>query len=1263
MIVCIKNAYYMTSISNKFSQLDTQTGDKSSTTQSKTLHSMQFFKKNKFIVSVLLLAVFIVVSSIGLLAYQKIASTDPRSKAAEGFIGREFKEVSYPIGKEHVVSYFYNRHYAAQPNPPEDTLVNDSTNIPNFYQSSNASNFPLITNNNNEWVFDTAKSGVIFKIPEEARSSGFYKIEATIEEPDYLNTFHAYLGAYDDLLTNNPNANGMISGLKDDATNYTLYFETSDRTKAKAAKESSLTDAQKAHNDRFTRWVPVSLDTNWQKTDSPARLKRKIKFEIYVTPLGMYTVMDGYNMSTIPGDYIGGPLQLNTNPRYIYIGKFSLAESAKLDNSEIPVRQQAKFSDIKVTTLDTTVNTVQDVNMYFIHKFVKEGAVEKFRALQTVSDKSYKLNFMQAMWVADTLRMYDYYYGTDHKADVISFTEYALRDPDFGFQKYIADKLPEYSKATATWQQSLNGYYRCEAVVDPIKKDVCNKNRVKATVDVNHDVINTLNIALYQLAIVDSYIPSSLRTEYMNTFAPLVDESLNYMKGDGTFPPSGDWHIGDTFMEEFAWLQSFYTAYVGLYYNLDTSPTRIPRLLDYITFIDSHTHGKSKSLRETLPEYTFSYLSDDYLDYKIRTIHDDGKIDNHNFSPSINYGTPGSRVFSWNFLKSMGIAIPIAQNNTKQVFETTTKQNLDLLTLKHKPTTITKTVVDPRDSRSNPILFPTDHYATIPAQDAKNIGQAWKAYINYDFYARLTPSLLEDWGNSFTGYHTPEAMGDYEYANQHAKSVYFLHNPSTGRFFCSHGLFKSCFDFQKVQADGTTIYPGKLDYLIAEPIFAEYFSARSKFPKPNHTVAVTASVSSDTEARAGQTIIIQETSEAQAAADQTKIILGLNPPLDGIVDIGVGEHQVFQATADKGTVMLLRSYLPSAAGEYSIKTRRGVNNQYYLGTGPAWSNEIKVIVQATEKQEQPPEQVPITDIATNPAPPIDTQHPIKVENCIPWTVFPRKKITTNAPTQQYGAMQEQAEYLTDEGTVYKQAVWEGNLGLIRDVPLQKEVGYAPDFRGLNPPNGDFNLKVLAKTLLGNENAPLQANSATTLPSGKTAQIIWVGNTGFRRASFDVGLQRIEQPLDQYISFCAGKQVEAASLWQGYERRQYTHIVEHLLCVNQDGSGDAGYYRKIPLENNTVAWDKASGWEIAPELINQGATNSKLESTSAEVLFNPNGPNMQISNHNASDYPYGALLRTEWRYNIDTDDHTGYLQYVPLTVDGTPNWPRACPVDI
>ena len=1230
-----------------------------SSTQNYLSYIKSFFSNKKTgqrLVPVVGVLILILVALVGVVTYLQSSSVDNRTQATSDRRGRTFTEKVYPLGKDQFVAYFYNTHFANQPNPPVDITINNWDANPQFYSTPNpSSNFPVIQKGDSTWTFDTAKSGVIFQIPEEARKNGFYKIEATIQEPNYPNTFYAYIKAMDDLIVPGTEVNGITAGLKDDSTNYTLFFETTDRTKQAAIKSDTFTAAEKAHNDRFTRWIPLSLDTSWQKTEAQARIPRKIKFEIYVTPLGMYTVMDGYNMSGIPGDYIGGPLQTNTNPKYVYIGKFSLPESAKIDNHSVAVRQQAVFSDIKVTALDNTVSTVSDVNMYFISKFVNEGGPEKFRALQSATQ--YKLSFSQALWAADALRIYDHYYGTNHQSEVLEFARYALDDPTSGYKAFIDLNLPQYALATSTWQTSLAAYYKCLEIRDTVKRDICEKNRVKSTVDVNHTLINNLNIALFQVAIVDDYLTDELRSSYMNTFAPVIDESMKYIKGDGTFPPSGDWHIGDTFMEEFAWLHTLYAGYAGLYYNSDTSATRIAYLLDYLTFINTHIYSKGQSMNETLADYTFNYLDESLLDYKIRTIHDDGTIDNHNFSPSVNYGTVGSGVASQRFLARFGLNLPKGQDHTKQIFDTVTKRNLDLTTLKHKSTTVTKTVIDPRDTQKNPIVFPVDHYATIPQEHATYMGQYWKAFINYDFYGRIKPGLLEDWGNSFTMYHVPEMLGDYQYANQHAQAVYYLNHSSTGRFFCSHTLFASCFDFPKFKNEDM-VYPGKLDYLLAEAVFAEYFSSLADFPKVSHPLSLTASLISSTgESTNYEKIILKSVASIQSAsADKTKVKLILNPPLEGVIDIGISESKITQLVANKGIVEIPREYLPMTAGNYELRARRGVASQYYL-TGPAWSASIPVEVQQSDEEATAPVEAtapPTTPPTTVPESVIES--PL---SCIPWTKFPGRKITTNAPTQQYGAFMEQAEYITADGSILYQAVWEANLGLIREVPINPQKGYAPDFLGLKPPIGNFDLKALAKSLVGDENSLVQANSATTIPNDKTAQIIWIGNTAFRRVGFNTSLEKVAQTLDQYAPFCAGKRVEAASLWQGYTNRQFTHIVEHLLCVNQDGSNDVGFIREIPLKNDTVAWANASDWKPVTPLFDQGSTTSKLESTSAEIIYNPNGPKMQIGGRSADDYPYGALLQTEWRYTIATDNHVGYLQYVPLKVDGTPDWSRSC----
>lgn len=537
-------------------------------------------------------------------------------------------------------------------------------------------------------LFD--RCGIVIPLGS-ALFGGFYKIEATLVDSGQTN-LQAYLTLIDRLWSAGAN-NGVSVGI-DTTQSPNTYWYTHTRFIAPAIVDQAKIDFSRARQSRFVR-----------------RQQREVPIAIYVTPVGVYATVNGANFASLPTLYTGDYV-FQVQPSYLVLGKWNSGGD------------QVLFKEIRIKALDDQVDSIDEANAHFLKTTVDSGAFAEMVAGQLGNNGG--AGFQSALWAAFLYRAHDYYFRTNHVAEVRQLVDVYL------------SYLPAHVDAGVA------------------------RYGVESTLAINHSFINGIQPDPYVALGVSSYLREDQRQALQREFAKVVDVSMAYIAADGSFPVATS-YVGDTFAEEITWLISFYAGY---YASFPGDTPRSAKILDYLAFLGFHHMSDGRSIRQVYGDsVTFTWLPDPYRDFVSRYVWDDGAIDNHDFHPSLNYaqGIVGSAAIARNILLKRNISVPTLSYNLERCFERNIRQNLDPATA--------------RLSHANPKSDGMVH------EDWYEIGRDGSVT---DFYGATEPSRVEDWGNTYVNYHILENYGDATLAEQLARTVYYKYHSGTGRLFCGH---------------------------------------------------------------------------------------------------------------------------------------------------------------------------------------------------------------------------------------------------------------------------------------------------------------------------------------------------------------------------------------------------------------------------------------------------------------------------------------------
>lgn len=620
--------------------------------------------------------------------------------------------------------------------------LNSSSQVHGFFTNDHRS-IQTETLPNNIQLEDTSvtftdKGGILIQNP--LKDEPFYKIEVLIEDNDQKN-LTGYLSAIDEPWDYNQTTNGLSVGI-DTTKSINTYWYWHNQFKYNTSQ--NITQEQlNFSNSALSKFI--------------RRTPGERKLEIYVTPVGIYPVVDGANFISFPDLYIGSYTFDQTRKykvNYIVLGKWNSGGS--------PVT----FRNLKVFKLDNSISNVDEVNAHFIKKTLNSATFSKLVSSEASFNGTN--GFQNALWSAFLYRAHDYYFQTNHVDEIRRLVDIYL------------DTLPSYVN------QNISRYGH------------------EDTVGINHSFINSMQsnpLVIYGLS---GYLRRDQMTKLKQEFAKIIDESMKYIKTDGSFPKTTQYK-GDTFAEENSWLLCFYAGY---YVNFPNDGERSKKIIEYLNFLGFHHLSDGKSIQQAYGDnIQFSYLSDDYKNFVSQYIWTDGSIDNHEFHPSLNYsqGIIGSAVIVRNILEKKGATISTLSYNLEKTYLKNIKEKLNINTFRLKD--YTSRFTDPNCHNSS---IQEDIY--IYDSDGSII----------DFIGRSKPSLVEDWASSYTNYHTVENYGDYNMSTPFAKNIYYGFYSGAGKLFCGHtdtGNGQRC-------SAGTENFN---NYLFGDALYSMLFSKRSEF--------------------------------------------------------------------------------------------------------------------------------------------------------------------------------------------------------------------------------------------------------------------------------------------------------------------------------------------------------------------------------------------------------------------------------------------------
>jgi hypothetical protein len=591
----------------------------------------------------------------------------------------------------------------------------------------------------------------------------FYKIDVTLEDTSQ-NPLIGYITLADTPWANGVTTNGLSVGIDTTQSQNSYWYWTTEMSD----KLSTITPDQKAFSLKYqNRFLP--------------RKAGDVRLTIYVTPNGTYPVINGANAGSFPDTYVGSMTFRKTKAfNYIVLGKWDTGVNT------------IRFRDLKFTRLDSVISSIDDVNAYFLKQTINSPAFSTLvQSNPTAFGTAGSGGAQDLLWAAFAYRGYDYYFGTDHKADV----------------QRLVDKYLSYLTPYLTTYLSCYDTHACAIPGAP-------QNKLDSTLAMNHYLINNIQSNPFVVFALSSYLTGDQWRKFHDEFARVVDKSMQYITArDQTtadFPlgvnpqAQDDWnkktkgYISDTFAEEVSWLIAFYSGYL-VNYPHDTP--RSEKLTDMLTFLGFHHMSLGKSLTESFPSLQLATLSPVFRTFRSQYMWPDGKLDNHDFHPSINYsfGVIGTAVEASNVLEKYGFAIPTLRNNLDLAYNGSIKQNLDISSMRWNKS-MTK-------YQNFLLVNGSDGYWLNPNGTIAN------------FKGQINPSRVEDWSSTYTSYSVIESVGDYQTADQFAKNIYFSYYTGAGKLFCAN----SC----------TYGSDNMFNYLFPESLYTMLFSKRSSFDATN----------------------------------------------------------------------------------------------------------------------------------------------------------------------------------------------------------------------------------------------------------------------------------------------------------------------------------------------------------------------------------------------------------------------------------------------
>lgn len=884
-------------------------------------------KKNLFFTALFSFITLSVITVVILGIVNKKESTDDQTKAAgtaaiTGTFNNEFRETTTALTTPAL--YF-----------------TDNQNV-------QTTNKPGAITKSGETYTLSGKSGVIFKNP--LQSEKFYKISVTLVDSD-TKTAIAYLTGTDSLWGNTTGpVKGISAGLNAPGNPGAYHIDNTDRM----AKYSTLSTAKETvvtpnPNEPLKQYPSQKEMTDLYWSRFINRHPHDVLVELYVTPIGTYAVIDKFNTFTLPNDYAGRPV-LSAGPiNYITIGKWDTAKDV------------VTFKNPKVTKLDADVGSIDEVNAYFIKKAYQETYPA---AKQQMANGS--LSWGQALEMAMLLRGYDYYFASPgaNRAQAQSFLKYALPK----LKAHVTANLPRYNIANYGKNSVMN---QCEKTrpaqaITPNYWTYCSdKGKTAAgkaagygerAINVNHSFINQLSGTTLQLLGAQDYMDPALSEEFRKVLAPVIDASTAHIfpkSADGSYNPeyfmfeqTGDWYQGDTAMEEYSWLINLYAGYYGLYYyDNDPVTQRASKILEWLVFLDHHGYSeKRQSLADAFGKsFTWKFLPPPALTFTTQTVWPDGKIDNHDFHQSVNYGIPSSSDYSRIILQRIGgHKLPSVRTNQKKMLENSFKAGMDVNTLRRRAGTVQR-LRDPEDT----IARSTYTKDVVSMEGASSP----RAGLVAAYFAAGTPSLLEDWGNSYIYYHIPLVLEDYAFATQMARNVYYSHYNATGRFFCNHaGIAPSA---------STCLSNDPLSNFYDGALFALLFDPSGHYPVwPNATAQVSAA-SAGAPGSVATPVALSASANGATFTNAIEVTPTGSLTLKAAVALGGSAEVNINGGASKivqfknGTATLPASTL-GGANQYTLKVRPLLDTKYQAyrvanAAGYPWSSAVKVTITAAAK--------------------------------------------------------------------------------------------------------------------------------------------------------------------------------------------------------------------------------------------------------------------------------------------------------------------------
>ncbi len=487
-----------------------------------------------------------------------------------------------------------------------------------------------------------------------------------------------------------------------------------------------------------------------------------VRVDLYVTPNGTYPVINGANFGSYPDMYIGSYTYRGGPINYLVLGKWNSGGD------------QVTFKSLKVVKLDANITTTDEVNAYFIKRTLNSGAFSNL--FSTGFSGNGSGGMQNLLWAAFLYRGNDYYFRTNNKVKVQEL-----------FDAYLALMANEYTSALASWSPgSIGGF------------------------------INHLHWTPSATWAISDYLRSDQVAAAKALYAKVADKLMAMTKTDGSFP-AGVQYIGDTFGEALAWPLSYLGGYAAL---APEDHPRVDKVLQYITF---YGHCLISTDKDKTMEVLYGSnlnlpdLPAGYKTFKCQYAYPDGKIDNHGWHPSTNYGegVVGLAAAVKNQLAKKGLTISpdTLSRNLTLAYNVNVADQQDIYRMRLKGY---------KESGYDPVA---PSIAIREDERWWRVGDATNFRRNdiltwYRGWSK--PSLLEDWTAAFTSYSVPENYGDSVRATNFARNVYYSYYSGAGKLFCGATPDASG---NYCSAGDTNVY----NYLFTNALYAMLFSPRSTF--------------------------------------------------------------------------------------------------------------------------------------------------------------------------------------------------------------------------------------------------------------------------------------------------------------------------------------------------------------------------------------------------------------------------------------------------